>query len=106
MREPLTVSLLVLGLWWLGLSVSCLSDYLKRRREAKAKPPLTAEERAEIAQIEAELPRKDLKPLGWYAAHPREGFRLSLHILYIVPLVVIFLPMLAMIRFLPNPNRR
>lgn len=106
MREPLTIGLLILDLWWLGLSGLCLRDYVKRRRETKAKPPLTAAEKAEIAQIEAELPRKDPRPLTWYVTHPREGLRLSLHRVYIIPLIVIFLPMLAMIRFLPNPNRR
>lgn len=40
MNDFLLIVLVVLTLWWLSLSVMVLRDYLRRRQELRALPPL------------------------------------------------------------------
>ncbi len=106
MSELVYAIVIGLPIWWLAQTLLCLRDYFRKRREERAKPPLTDEERAEIAKFEAELPRKEVKPVFWYFTHPKEGLRLIAAALLHLPLAIIFLPMVILIFVLPNPNRR
>ena len=83
-----------------------LRDYFARRHESKMKGPLSDEERAAIEKMRAELPRKEVKPAWWYFLHPRDGAKLGVSGLIILPFAIIFLPMVVILFVLPSPNRK
>ena len=100
------ILLVGLPIWWTALALLFLRDYFRQRREAKLRPPLTNEERAELARLEAELPRKESKPPRWYFLHPKEGARVSAALLLHVPIAIVFLPVVILIPLLSWDHHR
>ncbi|MDF3056637.1 MAG: hypothetical protein K0R17_852 [Rariglobus sp.] len=93
-------------IWWTALTILFLRDYVRQRKNAKVTPPLTEEERAELAQFETELPRKEWHSPRWYFLHPKEGVRLSGALLLHLPIVFFFLPIAVLIWLLPWDHHR
>ena len=106
MTETLTMIGIGLVIWWIAMALLCLRDYFAKKKESKGKGPLTEQERAELEKMRAELPRKELRPAWWYFLHPREGAKLGVTGLLILPFAIIFLPMVLMLYVLPDPNRK
>ena len=66
-----TAAFILVGLliaWWLLLTVFLTLNYRKRVREART--PLTAEEIEECRQLEASLPRHEMRPIHWVFISP------------------------------------
>ena len=95
---------------WIAEAVFFGKQYFDRRRAAKEKGPMSDREREEAAKmaavLERDLPRKEVKPAWFYFLHPQEGVRMCGAGLVMLPFFVVFLPLVVMMRCLPNPNRR
>jgi len=106
MREAIQTAAIWVLIFWSALTFLCLRGYHNARLEARGKPPLTDTEEAEIARIEAEIPRKEFKGIRWYVTRPKEGSLLLISALTSLPFVVLFLPMIVLVWILPHPYRR
>jgi hypothetical protein len=76
MRTTAYILIGLVALWWLLLSVFLIVNYRKRVREART--PLTAEEREECRQLDARLPRVQMR---------------AIHFVIISPVVLVMLPL-------------
>ncbi len=106
MKDFINILMIGLPVWWTAMTALGLRDYFRRRRETKEKGPLNEQEREEVEQVRAVLPRKEMKPAWWYFFYPKEGARLGGTVLLVLPFAVIFLPMVLIMILLPNPNRK
>jgi hypothetical protein len=95
-----------LPVWWAAQTILFLRDYARQRNASKTRLPMTEEQKAEIAKLESELPRKELHPLGWYARRPKECARVGAAVLIHLPFVIIFLPIAVLIWVLPWDHHR
>jgi hypothetical protein len=110
MNDVLQALLIGFPILWIVEAVFFGKQYFDRRRAAKEKGPMTAQEREEHAKMAEELardlPRKEVKPAWYYFLHPQEGVRMCGAGLVMLPFFVVFLPLVVMMWCLPNPNRR
>ena len=65
---PLII-LIVVGAWWLLLTVFSIWSYIQRVRDAQA-APLTPEDREQVRQLEESLPQKQWRRRDYFIAGP------------------------------------
>jgi hypothetical protein len=88
-----------LPIWWIALTICCMMDYSQRRGELRRMGPPTEEEQQMLERLKTEWPRKEKKPLPWYFQHPQEILK---HGWYVIPLLVVFWPMVGLMLMLPK----
>jgi hypothetical protein len=105
-RDTLCFVAVILAIWWTGLTLLFVRDYVVKLRDSRRKGPLSEEERREKEAVFAHLPHKEVKSVSWYLRHPRELRMLGFSAAIILPFLVIFLPMVLLGILLPDPNRK
>jgi hypothetical protein len=105
--SDLAFSFFMLLIVWAAQLYLCLRDYFRERRENLSKPPLTEDEKAARALLEAELfPIKERKGALWYLTHPKDGLWFLLRCAAYAGFGALFLPMVLCVWLLPPLQRR
>ncbi len=89
-----------LPLLWAALTILCLRDYARKRQEARTRPPLTEEEKAELAEARELIGRKALPSFR----RPKEVLAFAAYTLFCLPFAIAFLPVLVLACLLPKPQ--
>ena len=105
MKECIHNTIIWLFIFWAAQTFLVLRGYFRPRNENRLKPPLTEEQKAECARLEAELRGKEVKNIRWYATRPEEAMWFLGGAFGYLVLATLFLPMAICIWLLPDPNR-
>ena len=98
--QLLIAAAILLPLWWLCFTIAYLLDYSRQKREATSRPPLSDELKAEIAEYKAGIPSKQWGAPSWADLHPKRYPAYLTVLLFYVPFIVLFLPVIIVSKML------